>query len=204
MTENDMSRGRRATVVVRRRPRGIRLQRPVEPNGTADAAGAGRLAELRDRARREAELHDALVSCLEQVAAAAARLPAEVAARLDQVAAMATEVGLAVASEVLEAAIAQGLANPTIAVTRCLHEMVAGAEEAPIDVYLAPDDLAVVLPMIQKDPLLARHTERIRITDDPGLQRGAAVVECGAGRLIHDPREVLARISEEVRKELAS
>lgn len=203
MTTGDVGRTLRATVTVRRRPRGIRLQRPVAAGETAPSERARRLGELHARAQREAELHASLVACLKQVAAAAARLPDEVAARLDQVAAMATELGLAVASEVLEAAVVQGLANPTIAVARCLHEMVAGSEEAPIDVYLSPDDLAVVLPAIEKDPVLSQHAERIRITDDPDLQRGAAIVECGAGRLIHDPREVLGRIAEEVRKEVS-
>ncbi len=157
---------------------------------------------MRDHLRLEVERREAFQNCLEGIDRAVDSIARTVNSRLDDVAALVTELGIALAREVLGTAIEQGLADPTATVARCLRDAV-GAADSATEVFLAPDDLRGVLDRLQTQPDLQKHVERARFTADPDLERGAVRIENEAGRLLYEPREVLQRISDAVRREMS-
>ena len=157
---------------------------------------------MRDHLRREVERREAFQTCLEGIDRAVDSIASTVNGRLDDVAALVTELGIALAREVLGTAIEKGLADPTATVVRCLRDAV-GAADSATEVFLAPDDRRAVLDRLQAQPDLQKHVDRARFTADPDLERGAVRIETEAGRLLYEPREVLQRISDEVRREMS-
>jgi flagellar biosynthesis/type III secretory pathway protein FliH len=181
---------------------GIRLhsRRPTAASGAAPAP-AQRLLDLHELQRRR----EAAVAALRDFATAARRtvdaLPQQVTERLDEVAGLAVELGLALANEIVGDALQKGLVDPTPTVIRCLRDCVHGSSKADLVVRLHPDDLALVQQTLQAHPEVREETAAARFVADPTIARGGVRAETGAGRLQYDPREVLQRICDEVRRE---
>ena len=176
---------------------------PAAPGDPVTLGDSGEwIFRMRDHLRREVERREAFQTCLEGIDRAVESMVSTVNGRLDDVAALITELGIALAREVLGTAIEKGLADPTATVVRCLRDAVSAADGAT-EVFLAPDDLRAVHDRLQTQPDLQKHVERARFTADPDLERGAVRIETEAGRLLYEPREVLQRISDEVRREIS-
>lgn len=180
---------------------GIRLH---AARGSGGAAPAGRAQQLLDLLAREAQ-RAAAVQAVRDVAQAAQRtveaLPLLVQQRLDDVAAIAVELGLALAAEIVGQSLHKGLVDPTPTVMRCLRDCVHGASSADLVVRLHPQDLASVQSALRTSSELAEEIAAARFVADGAVPRGGVHAETGAGRLCYDPREVLARICDEVRRE---
>ena len=180
--------------------KGLRPHGVIGARTDPDQAGQW-LFDLRGRAELEAQRHAAFQACLEGIDRAVDAMAATVSRRMDEVGAQATELGLALASEVLGVALEQGLADPTPTVIRCLRE--SAAEATDVEVFLSADDLGPVLERLDSHPELRERVARVRFCADPELDRGAVRMETAFGRLVYDPAEVLQRICDEVRRELA-
>lgn len=172
------------------------------------AAAAGtRVQQLLDLEEREAR-REAAVTALRDLAAAARKvvegLPAQVGQRLDEVAGIAVELGLAIANELVGDALAKGLVDPTPTVVRCLRDCVHGSSRGDLVVRLHPEDLAAVRTALQQRPEVQEEVAAARFLADATIPRGGVRAETQAGRLHFDPREVLTRIADEVRREAAS
>ena len=182
--------------------KGLRPHRlPVEGSKSPGESGEW-IFSVRERARAEAQRRAAVQTCLEGIDRAVDAITTNVDRRLDEVAALATELGLALAREVLGAALEKGLADPAPTVNRCLRELASGGEKE-IAVFLAPDDLDLVLDELEKQADPRERLARARFAADPELDRGFVRIETAAGRLLYDPAEVLQRICDEVRREMA-
>jgi flagellar biosynthesis/type III secretory pathway protein FliH len=169
--------------------------------GTAQAQRVEWLLSLAERQRQIDAERAAVQAMAAAVETALRNLPNTVNARLDQVAALAVELGLAVAREVVGATLAQGGYDPTSTVVRCLRTCVHGSDRGDLRVRLHPEDLGPVLSRLAATPELRSQVAEARIEADPTLRRGEVVAESGAGSLRHDPREVLDRMSHEIRRE---
>lgn len=172
--------------------------------GSGGVPSEARLQTLVDLARRERQREEqaaALMSFVEAARRAIGEVPARVQDGLDGVAAIAVDLGLAIARELVGAALDQGKVDPTPAVVRCLRECVHGSERADLTLRLHPDDLALVQRRLADMPELHEQQEQARFVADPALARGAVRAETSAGRLRYDPREVLERICDQVRRE---
>lgn len=183
--------------------------RGLRPHGAPPVPDAERtsgpgewLFNLRERALAETRRHAAFQTCLEGIDRAVDAMVATVERRIEEMGAQVTELGLALASEVLGAALEQGLADPTPTVIRCLRESVFREGDGEVEVYLAPDDLGPVLDRLDTHPELRERVARVRFSIDPQLERGSVRMETAYGRLVYDPAEVLQRICDEVRREL--
>lgn len=179
--------------------RGLRPQSVALPEPGSDKTTW--LFDLRERAKAEARQQDAFRTTLEGIDRAVEAMTATVEQRMQEVGAQATELGLALASEVLGIALDQGLADPTPTVVRCLRD--AASDDNQVEVFLAPDDLGPVLDRLESHPELRESVARAGFSADPELDRGAVRLETAFGRLLYDPAEVLQRICDEVRRELA-
>ncbi len=183
---------------------GLRLHARGGVGPTPGAARAQQLLDLKDREGRR----EAAVAAVRQLAVAARAtveaVPAQVGERLDQVAAIAVELGLALAREIVGDALAKGLVDPTPTVVRCLRDAVHGSSRTDLVVRLHPQDLAAVQTALQGHPEVQEEVAAARFVADPTIVRGGVRAETGAGRLLYDPREVLQRICDEVRREAAS
>jgi flagellar biosynthesis/type III secretory pathway protein FliH len=184
---------------------GLRLhaRRPIAQPGAA-AGGANpaqRLLDLHEMQQRR----EAAVTALRELATASRRaveaLPQQVGTRLDDVAALAVELGLALANEIVGDALQKGIVDPTPTVVRCLRDCVHGSSKADLVVRLHPDDLALVQTTLHAHPEVRDEAAAARFVADPTISRGGVRAETGAGRLQYDPREVLQRICDEVRRE---
>jgi hypothetical protein len=102
------------------------------------------------------------------------------------------------------AALDKGLVDPTPVVLRCLRDCVHGAGKADLVVRLNPQDLAAVQERLRDNAELRQEIADARFVADPVVPRGGVRAETGAGRLLYDPQEVLARICAEVRREVSS
>lgn len=183
---------------------GVRLHPRRASGGAPLPAPAQQLLDLE---AREIERRQAL-QALRDLAQAAKRVveeqPGQIAARLDEVAALAVELGLAVARELVGAALQRGLVDPTPVVVRCLRDAVRGSGGGDLVVRLHPEDLAAVQAALQALPAVQEDLATARLLADAGVPRGGVRAETGAGRLCYDPREVLERISAEVRREASA
>jgi flagellar biosynthesis/type III secretory pathway protein FliH len=179
---------------------GLRLH----PHRAGASVRAQGLLQLGERARRDAAEHAALLALCETVSQTLSTLPQTVHTRLDQVAAQAVEIGLAVAREVVGACLEQGRFDPAPVVAHCLAEAVLGSSDAELTIRLHPEDLGPVLQRLANRPELEPVLSRTKLVADPGVGRGAVRAETGSGRLSSDPREVLERISAEVRREASA
>lgn len=183
---------------------GLHLHATAPAAGTAAAAKVQWLLGLgQAQQRRDAE-HKALQQIAQATERALQTLPAAVQTRLDAVASMVVELGLAVAREIVGEALAQGHVDPTPTVARCLREAVHGSDAGDLKIHLHPDDLGVVLERLGQQPDLRQRLAAAELVADASTARGAVRAETGAGRLRWDPREVLQRISDEIRREAAS
>jgi flagellar biosynthesis/type III secretory pathway protein FliH len=188
----------RFTLPLRRPLRGVRLH-VVTPSPTPPVA---RLLELKERERAAVRTAGELGACLAALQRAVGALPSQVEARLAEVAAMATELGLALAREVVGAAVEQGLCDPRRAVERCLREAVPGSTGATVRVCAAPADLAILRARIAETPELSEQTADAEFAADPALPRGAVRIETGAGRAQWDPQDTVERLCRALREEL--
>lgn len=183
---------------------GFRLHPRAGGAASAATGRAGQLLDLKDRELRR----QAAVAALHQLADAArgavAAVPQQVGERLDQVAGIAVELGLALAREIVGTALDKGLVDPTATVVRCLRDCVHGSSRADLVVRLNPHDLAAVQTALQGHPEVQDEVAAARFVADPTIVRGGVRAETAAGRLQYDPREVLERICDEVRREATS
>lgn len=192
------------TVPVPQRLVGLRLHRRSCAGGAPASPRARQLLDLEARnQQREADqqqLRGLLTAAQQQVQ----DLPQVVNQRLDEVAGVAVELGLSIARELVGAALDQHLVDPTPTVARCLRDCVHGSGGADLVVRLNPDDLAAVKTNLAAEPELARAATEAQFVADESVPRGGVRAETGAGRLHYDPREVLERICEEVRREASA
>lgn len=183
--------------------RGVRVLERDPPPGSPAAGRTRWLVQLGAESRRREAESAALCAAAQAIGRAAQAVPATVAARLDEVAALAVELGLAVAREIVGAAVQQGLVDPTATVARCLREAVHGVDAAALTVHLHPEDLGPVLDRLEREPALRELAAAARFAADPSLARGAVRAETGAGRMRYDPREAFERVAAAVRSAAA-
>lgn len=189
----------------------MKLPQPVRalklhtmPRAEAPAsARAETLFGLREQADQQAADRQLVLSCVEQISQGLGQVPGMVAQNLEEVSALVTELGLAVAREVVGAAVDQGLVDTTAVVLRCLSNSVQGVQESGMRIQLAPDDLSPVLEELSRHPEVEEQVAQVEFVPNPHLSRGSAQVDTGSGRLVYDPQEVLTRIADEVRREAA-
>lgn len=193
-----------STVPVPQRLVGLRLHRRAGAGGAPATPRARQLLDLEERTRQleadREQLRGALSTAQQQLQS----LPQVVNQRLDEVAGVAVELGLSIARELVGAALDRHLVDPTPTVARCLRDCVHGSGGADLVVRLHPDDLAGVKTSLAAAPELARLAADAELVADGSVPRGGVRAETGAGRLHYDPREVLERICEEVRREASA
>ena len=180
---------------------GLRLHNRRGPGGVPEAPRARQLLDLESQnMRREADaqvMRDLLAEARNQVAA----LPGVVNTRLDEIAGITVELGLAIAREIVGEALNQGMVDPTPTVARCLADCVHGSDRGDLVIKLNPEDMANVQTRIAQMTELGDELADARFVSDPTVPSGGVRAETGAGRIRYDPREVLDRICEEVRRE---
>lgn len=182
----------------------VRLHARRGSGGTPAAARVQTLFDLKQREAARVAESEALRAFVAQARRAVEAVPGLVQQGVDQVAGIAVELGLAVARELVGAALDRGLVDPTPTVARCLRDCVHGSDRADLLVRLNPADLEPVQQRLAAMPELHEELELARFVADATMPRGAVRAETGAGRLRYDPREVLERICDEVRREAAS
>jgi len=193
-----------SSIPVTQRLVGLRLHRRTVTGGAPAAPRAQQLLDLDARSQqRETDL-ERLRGVLTQAQQQLQSMPGVVNERLDEFAGVAVELGLSIARELVGAALDQHLVDPTPTVARCLRDCVHGSSESDLVVKLNPDDLANVKTRIAELPELAREAADAQLVADPSVPSGGVRAETGAGRLHYDPREVLERICEEVRREVSA
>lgn len=180
---------------------GLRLHTRRGPGGVPESGRARMLLDLESRnLKREADekvLRDLLAEATNQVRG----IPGVVAGRLDEIAGIAVELGLSIAREIVGKAIDDGNVDPTEVVTRCLRDCVHGSDRGDLVIRLNPDDLASVKTNLSHMPDLDEEVASARFVPDATIPSGGVRAETGAGRMLYNPREVLDRICEEVRRE---
>ena len=193
-----------SSVPVATRLVGLRLHRRRASDGEALPARAQALLDLEARNRQREADEQALRHLVAAMKTQVDGVPEIVRTRLDEVAGVAVELGLAVAREIVGAALDKGQVDPTETVKRCLADCVHGSDRGDLVVRLHPEDVAAVQTKLAAMPELAAELDRATITADATVPRGGVRAETGAGRLHYDPNEVLARICEEVRREASA
>ncbi|MFK7739090.1 MAG: FliH/SctL family protein [Planctomycetota bacterium] len=180
---------------------GLRLHARRGPSGETVPPAARVLLDLGQRNRQreldEKKLRDLVAHAEQQLAA----LPAIVNERLDAVSQVAVELGLSIARELVASALESGQVDPTDTVARCLRDCVHGSDRGDLTVRLNPEDLEQVEQRLVGMPELAEQIAEAKFVADATVPRGGVNAETGAGRLRYDPREVLERICNEVRRE---
>ena len=184
--------------------RALRLHARHPASGTPQAVKVATLLDLGERqARRDAEgkLVTDLVAAMRKVVEG---VPGSVAARLDEVAGITVELALGIAREVVGVAVDKGLVDPTPTVVRCLRDCVHGSDVGDLVVRLHPEDLELVRSRLADMTEIDEEKSRARLLADRTVPRGGVLAETGSGRLRYDPRDAVERISQEVRREVAS
>ncbi len=133
---------------------------------------------------------------IEDLESAVGELPAIVSRRLDEVAALATEMGLTIAGEILNSRIEKGEFDLVPVITSALKAVVGGTQEALVTVFLNAADLGPVLGRLR--PEKQDKPSPFHFEVDPLLARGTVRIETDSGRLKYDPREVLARLRQDL------
>ncbi len=162
-------------------------------------ASTSRLLELRDAAIEQRAVRETVEACRAAVERSLGELKQVVDDRLEAVAAMITELGIAVAGEIIGATLARGSFDALPVVKRCLQQAVASGDRGQISVRLSPADHA----RVQCD-LANPSTPRVSFVVDTALAIGSVRVETDIGAIAYDPLEVFRRLSDELRKELAA
>ena len=165
------------------------------------SAAAERLAGVRERMQREDATQRALADTVGELRRALNQVSARVDENLQSVTALATELGLAIAKEVVGEGVADGLLDPSSVVLRCLRDGVLGGSRPDIRIELCPEDLNMVVSALGSHPDLASEMGQLEFVANPALGRSCVEVTTESGRLSYDPEEVLRRICDEVRKE---
>jgi flagellar biosynthesis/type III secretory pathway protein FliH len=179
-----------------------RLRLHSAPASGPGSRGAVELQQLQARAAAHEASRAAVQALVAQMRDATGQLAAVVQGRLDEIGAQAAEFGLAVAREVIGAALGAGTSELAPVVGRCLRQCAREGERAVLVVRLSPSDLGPVLSALEAEPSLRESSQHARFVADPAIARGSVQVETGAGRLSYDPREVFERIAAAVRQEL--
>ena len=183
---------------------GLRLLSRRAATGTPVARKVEWLLSLAERAERQAAERQALQTTLTAIQRSLAAVPGAVHGRLEQIAQLAVELGLHVAREIVGHALDHGLVDPTPTVLRCLQDCVHGSDRGDLVVHLHPEDLALVLDRLARQPELQDQIAAAKFVSDPALGRGAVRAETGAGRLRYDPQQALERVAAEVRRAASS
>jgi flagellar biosynthesis/type III secretory pathway protein FliH len=184
-----------------RRLQGVRLY--ALPRSTAAAVRDERearsfwLLSLREAAVRDALRHAELEACFDALRTAIERIPQQVEANLQATTSLAVEIGLAVAREVVGDVLDQGLLDPWPAVRRCLDEVTESATS--VQIRLHPEDLGQVMSELEKNPAVRERVSGARFVPDPALGRAAVRIDTDTGQLRYDHREVLLRVSDQLR-----
>lgn len=184
--------------------RGLRLHGVAPRVGTPSARKVEWLRSLAVQQQQQQADRQALAGVAQAIQRALQALTPTVNARLDQVAALAVELGLAVAREVVGAALDRGFVDPTPTVARCLRDCVHGSKAGDLVVRVHPEDLGLVMAGVERDPELRAQMAAAKLQPDASLGRGAVRAETGAGRLVWEPREAFERIAEQVRREASA
>lgn len=169
------------------RPAGWTSLDPVDP-GTLAPPPAPTLPEGDLRAMREAT---------RGLRAAITQIPALVEERLDGLAALVLDMGLTIAEQVLDTRIERGDMKLVPILRRILAEAVEGGKAAKATVFVNAEDLGAFATGLRDDN--AASAELLRFEVDDSLRRGCLRVETSAGTWHYDPREVVARLREELK-----
>lgn len=175
-------------------PQAVRVHVPTGSGGGHPTVR--RLLQWRDAAQDQAQARRAVEACAAAIAARLSELRQQVEVRLDEVAALVTDLGLAVAREIVADAIARGGIDPLPIVQRCLRDAVTHGDEAAITLHLTATD--------RERLAAAAELQQVRVVVDPALSPGTVRVQTSAGSLAYDPEEVLRRVSDELRRELSA
>jgi len=171
----------------------------AEPATTADRQQVVWLRGLGTQQRRDAE-HAALLAAAQALGRLQQQLPQLLAANLEPLGRSVVELGLAVAKEIVGSALERGLVDPTPIVASVLRDCVHGSGTADLTVRLHPDDLALVLGGLAKDPELRPLLAATQLVADGNLPRGAVRADTAAGRLRYEPQQALLRLADEIRR----
>ena len=186
-------------IALPRRVRALRLH-AIRDQRASHHPRRQQLSGLVQKAQQDATAREALLSCIGNIERQLESIPRQVAENLEQVSALATEIGLAVAREVVGSALDQGLVDTAALVMRCLDHAVGGAGTGQLRIQLSPDDLSTVIQSLDEHPDMRERMQQAELVPDPSVERGHVRVETNAGRLFYDPQEVLGRISDELRR----
>ncbi len=175
---------------------------------TAEEPGSNRVTHhpilgLRDQMLREEQIRRALINLAGQIEESVAQLQPIVTANVQQVAAIATELGMAIAKEIVGQAVDEGRFDPSPIVERCLLNSVRGSDRADARIELCPDDLNLVVEQLQANPETRARVQTVEFVANPAMERGCVNVSSQSGRLVYDPDEVLERICAEIRRGVA-
>ena len=182
---------------MRRAPCALRIV-AIGKTSASPASGA-RLLSLHDAAHEQRIARQAAEACRAAVEQSLHELRHLVDSRLQAIAAMTTELGLAVAREIVGHSLARGTFDPLPVVRRCLQQATTHGERGKFVVRLSPADHA----RVQQD--LASDTAReLTFLADATLSPGSVRVESDLGAIAYDPAQALQRLSEELRRELAA
>lgn len=180
---------------------GLRLHTRRGPGGIPESGRARQLLDLESRnIRREADAQ-VIRQLLAESRAQVEAIPGVVSGRLDEIAGISVELGLAIAREIVGAAIDSGSVDPTPIVARCLKDCVHGSDRGDLVVKLNPEDLAGVKTQLAQMTDMDEEVASARFVADTTVPSGGVRAETGAGRLLYNPREVLERICDEIRRE---
>lgn len=169
--------------------------RALVPSG-AEARPARRLLELRDAALEQQSAREATQACSAALVQQLTELRGLVEERLAAVATLATELGLAVAREIVAVAIDRQTIDPLPAVRRCLQACVTSGERAGMTVYVSAADHQRLRSLAE--------LQNVHLAVAPELTAGSVRVHTEAGSVVYDPLEVLQRVSDELRRELSA
>ncbi|MCR9246670.1 MAG: flagellar assembly protein FliH [bacterium] len=182
--------------------RRLRLHRQGAEPEAAQHSRAVWLLSLRDQQKARAADAAALQALAVATSDALEAVPATVSGRIDEISGIAIEIGLSVAREIVGSALDQGAVDVTPTVARCLRDCVHGSGSGELTICLHPEDLRVAQDQLADHEDLRPQLAAARFVADPRAGRGSVRVETEAGRLKYDPRDVLQRISDEVRREV--
>lgn len=159
------------------------------------------LFDLEQLAERRKSDRKVSLQCIEAIHQALTQTATQVEENLASIASLATELGLALAREIVGDAIDRELLDPTTTVLRSLESVTLSSKDTRLSIFLSPTDFSAVVSELQKSPEFATLSEHAEFAVDAELGQGSVRIETGAGKLLYEPREVLDILCEEVRRE---
>lgn len=194
-------------MMLRRPLRRVRVHAISQAESQPASPRATWLLDLRVQAEREtqerARVTQAVEQCTAGIQRALGELPGLVQAQMAEVAGLASELGLALAREVVGEIVDREIADPVDSVQRCLEGITQGSETATVRVFLPAQDVAEVSTRFAEDASLSSRVTGVEFVVDDALEHGSARVETSTGRASYDPMETIDRVCAEVRKGLA-